>query len=52
MNTQTRRIPLTDPAGSLEDRINNECDVMLAAGFKLAAATAVQDQLLMVFQKV
>lgn len=51
MNTQTRRIPIVD-ATPLEDRINNECDVMLAAGFKLATATVVADQMLLIFQKV
>lgn len=50
MKTQTRRLPIVDATSPLETRIANECEVMLAAGFKLAAAVAVGDQMLLIFQ--
>ena len=52
MNTQTLRLPLNDPVTPLNDRINALCDVELAAGFKLAAAFVVGDQLFLIFQKL
>jgi len=50
MNTTVTRIPLVD-AKPLERRIEDLCDVQLAAGFKLAAMTVIVDELLLVFQK-
>lgn len=51
MNTDVVRIPLVD-AVPLERRIEELCDVQLAAGFKLAAMTVIVDDVLLVFQKV
>lgn len=50
MKTQTRRLPIVDATTPLETRIANECEVMLAAGYRLAAATVVGDQMLLIFQ--
>jgi hypothetical protein len=49
METKTVRIPVVDPK-PLDQRINEQCVVMQAADFKLAAMTAIDGQLLLVFQ--
>jgi len=51
MNTQTLRLALNDPVQPLDVRINNLCDVELAAGFKLAATFVYADNLFLIFQK-
>lgn len=52
MNTQTLRLPLIDPAGTLADRTNTLCDVQLAAGWQLASTFVYGDQLYLIFQKL
>lgn len=51
MSTQTLRLPLVDPTGSLDDRVNALCDVQLAAGFALVATFVYGTQLCLIFQK-
>jgi len=52
MNTQTLRLPISDTATPLSDRIDTLCDVQLAAGFVLAASFVIGNQLYLIFQKV
>lgn len=51
MNTQTLRLPINAPGKLLPDRINELCDVQLAAGFKLSATFVYADNLFLIFQK-
>ena len=51
MKTTVRRILLVDPGGlSLDTRIEEVCDVYLAAGQKLACAFIVGAEIVLVFQ--
>jgi hypothetical protein len=47
--TQVVRLKMTAP-GALDVLITNECNVRLAAGFKLAAAFPMGDDLVLIFQ--
>lgn len=51
-NTITRRLPLIDAesTSSLDERLQCLCTVQFAAGYRLAAMTAVGDDLILVFQ--
>ena len=49
--TQVERLPLVSQDNPLEYRLIARCDVMMAAGFHLAAMAVVEDQLLLVFQE-
>lgn len=50
--TKTVRLKLESDKISFAARIENECDVMLAAGFKLASSFVVNDDLVLIFQKL
>lgn len=49
MTTQVVRLKMTTPA-ALDVAIQNECNVRLAAGFRLATAFAMGDDLVLIFQ--
>jgi hypothetical protein len=50
--TKILRIKIDVNEISFALRIENECDVMLAAGFKLATSFVLSDDLVLIFQKI
>lgn len=48
--TKVLRLPIWDDSSTLESRLIDLCDTMLAAKMKLQAMTVTGDQLLLVFQ--
>ena len=51
MKTLVRRVTVEADV-PLDKRIEDLCDVMLAAGFQLSALTFVGDEVLLIFQKL
>jgi hypothetical protein len=49
--TKTIRLKIDADGISLATRIENECNVMAAASFKLASSFVVGDDLILIFQK-
>jgi hypothetical protein len=49
--TKTVRLKIDSNEISFATRIENECDVMAAAGYKLAASFVVAADLILIFQK-
>jgi hypothetical protein len=52
MKTVVRRIILTDPVMSLDTRIEEICDVHLAAGLRLSAVFVISGEVVLIFQSV
>jgi hypothetical protein len=50
--TETIRVPIIDAVSglTLEQRIEDACDVQYAAGLSLAAAVAVGNDIVLIFQ--
>lgn len=49
--TKTVRLKIDSNEISFASRIENECDLMAAAGFKLAASFVIGADLVLIFQK-
>jgi hypothetical protein len=51
MNTLVKRLALEGKT-SLEERIQNLCDVHLIAGYRLAAMQVIDSNIILVFQRL